>query len=172
MRNELYHHGIKGQKWGVRRFQNADGTRTAAGKARAKQELSDDEKQVAIRKASTDRAYKRAAAGEYENQQIKTIIDETGKIVGSAKRMSDDYIRSRPKQQKKLNLSKMSDQDMRSKINRELLERQYNQLFNPETSAVSKGAEILNNVLTVGGTALAVGSSAVSIALAIKQLKQ
>jgi hypothetical protein len=32
--NELYHHGIKGQKWGIRRFQNEDGTRTAAGKKR------------------------------------------------------------------------------------------------------------------------------------------
>lgn len=31
---ELYHHGIKGQKWGVRRFQNKDGTRTEAGKKR------------------------------------------------------------------------------------------------------------------------------------------
>ena len=31
---ELYHHGIKGQKWGVRRFQNYDGTLTAKGKAR------------------------------------------------------------------------------------------------------------------------------------------
>ena len=28
----LAHHGIKGQKWGVRRFQNYDGTLTAAGK--------------------------------------------------------------------------------------------------------------------------------------------
>ena len=29
--NELYHHGIKGQRWGVRRFQNADGSLKKAG---------------------------------------------------------------------------------------------------------------------------------------------
>ena len=33
--DELQHHGIKGQKWGVRRFQNADGSLTTAGKQRA-----------------------------------------------------------------------------------------------------------------------------------------
>lgn len=32
--NELYHHGIKGQRWGVRRFQNPDGSLTPAGKKR------------------------------------------------------------------------------------------------------------------------------------------
>ena len=30
----LEHHGILGQKWGVRRFQNTDGTLTTAGKER------------------------------------------------------------------------------------------------------------------------------------------
>lgn len=34
MKNELYHHGILGQKWGVRRFQNKDGSLTNAGKRR------------------------------------------------------------------------------------------------------------------------------------------
>lgn len=31
---ELYHHGIKGQKWGIRRYQYADGTYTPAGRKR------------------------------------------------------------------------------------------------------------------------------------------
>lgn len=32
--DELYHHGIKGQKWGVRRFQNKDGSLTKEGRKR------------------------------------------------------------------------------------------------------------------------------------------
>ena len=32
--NELYHYGVKGMKWGVRRFQNKNGSYTTAGKKR------------------------------------------------------------------------------------------------------------------------------------------
>ena len=33
--NYLSHHGIKGQRWGIRRYQNEDGSLTAAGKKRS-----------------------------------------------------------------------------------------------------------------------------------------
>lgn len=38
---DLQHHGIKGQKWGVRRFQRKDGTRTPAGRAREREDDND-----------------------------------------------------------------------------------------------------------------------------------
>lgn len=42
---ELYHYGVKGQKWGVRRFQNKDGTLTPKGKKRYSGNRGDIEKQ-------------------------------------------------------------------------------------------------------------------------------
>ena len=39
--NELYHHGVKGIKWGIRRYQNHDGSLTSAGKKRYNSEMKD-----------------------------------------------------------------------------------------------------------------------------------
>lgn len=45
--NYLAHHGVKGMKWGVRRYQNKDGSLTAAGKKKAaKKERKDAKKEV------------------------------------------------------------------------------------------------------------------------------
>ena len=65
----------------------------------------------------------------------------------------------------------MTDKEMRDKINRELLERQYNQLFAevPESS-VSKGRQFFRTSLNAAEVALGMTASALSIALAIKKL--
>lgn len=49
---ELYHHGVLGQRWGVRRFQNKDGSLTSAGKKRAGEAASEaGRKMTALGKA-------------------------------------------------------------------------------------------------------------------------
>lgn len=49
---ELAHYGIKGMKWGVRRYQNKDGSYTSAGLRRRRQTSSDYEETKELRKKS------------------------------------------------------------------------------------------------------------------------
>ena len=66
----------------------------------------------------------------------------------------------------------MTDKELSDRINREMLERRYNDLFAPEEELkVSKGREAVRDALDVAGTVLGVAGSAVSLALAINQLK-
>ena len=61
MDSELYHSGVKGMKWGIRRYQNADGTLTEEGRARygadSYQEMSPSQ-QANFNKDMTERSDK------------------------------------------------------------------------------------------------------------------
>lgn len=71
-REELYHHGIKGMHWGVRRFQNPDGSLTSAGRRRyEKEDMARISKELKA-KGSSD-AYK-LSENYVRNQVLGTAI--------------------------------------------------------------------------------------------------
>ena len=173
--DELCHYGIKGQKWGVRRFQNSDGSYTSEGKRRAQQqekkEMKDEDLRKAINRLSLEKTYKnltKTPTPPSKLESTKKAVDATSELVNRAKKMDQDSRKAAKKE--RMDLSKKTDKELRDQINRELLERQYNDLFAKES--VSKGRRYLSDVLDNAGTVLAVGSSALSIALAIQQLQK
>ena len=95
----LVHHGIKGQKWGVRRYQNEDGTYTAAGKRRYKgsedyansktlqkkgiKNLSNEELATLNERLKLEHDYKTYTA-KGESYVKKYLIQAGGKVAGAA----------------------------------------------------------------------------------------
>ena len=162
--NTLSHAGIKGMKWGVRRYQNKDGTLTEAGKKRYNRDIAENNAKKKDNRIQIDGP----DASRWVREDIsrsKKLVDSSSDIVKKAKSIND----SKASKKQRMDLSKMTDQEMKERINREILERQYNDIFAPQK--VSKGRQRLGKILDVSGTVLGVGSSALGIALAIKELK-
>lgn len=145
MSNELQHHGIKGQKWGVRRFQNADGSLTAEGKKR----YSVSDYQQAIDKTKT--AGKIVNEAKTLNNTVKKVNDPAAerRIRKSAAEMSDIEL------QKRVQRLNMEDNYTRMMLHRENLER---------------GRTFVDKALDVSAIAVQGTVASLTIALLVKQL--
>lgn len=95
--NELYHYGVLGMRWGVRRYQNEDGTLTAAGKRKYLSKMKKDQDQYFKSKISSEAAkvtnigrngydvrgsrwndaYRKGQVSEKDDRQIKSAARET-----------------------------------------------------------------------------------------------
>lgn len=139
---ELYHHGIKGMKWGVRRFRNEDGSLTDAGK-------------------------KRYAYVNDVSKQGGKIVSGSQDVVRGMQKINDTANpQSRNRYNKRPNLTqeemdKMSDKELRELVNRLNLEQQYSQLTqdNVARSKVQTGLAYAEAALTIAGGALSIAAA-------------
>lgn len=97
-KDELYHWGVKGMKWGVRRYQNKDGTLTAEGKKRYIQdhddytrvhtkksvrEMSDSELNSRINRLQKEQQYERLTASPGKIQKAVKIAAAAATAFGT-----------------------------------------------------------------------------------------
>jgi len=162
----LTHAGIKGMKWGVRRYQNKDGSLTPAGKLRYDRDVRENNAKKKDNRINIDGPDPKRWVKE-DTTRAKGVVDSSQNMVRELKNI-DNNTRSKPKVQP-MDLSNMSDKEMRDQINRAMLEKQYNDMFAPRKT--SRGREYVTKTLETAGTVLAIGSSALGIALSIKELR-
>lgn len=140
MENELTHWGIKGMRWGIRRYQNKDGTLTTAGKKRYAKEMAKlkEEERVAKNQQRT-----KAKLDKLEEKRREIEAIKSGKPVP----------KPAEKQAHKTGIKDMSDEELRSVVTRLQLEQQYRQLRPEQVSAGKKFAnKVMNDVVAPAAT--------------------
>ncbi len=170
MNNVLQHHGVLGQRWGVRRYQNSDGSLTSAGRRRLQGSGVSYDENGRVNGDNSGRArwaVHQTVANDYKNASsvLQTASNAT-KVASSISNRGAK--RKRAKVMNQMDLSKMSDQELQAAINRLNLERNYKAL---STEHIESGRDYVSSFLSTTGDVLAIGASAASIMMMIHQLK-
>lgn len=131
--DELYHWGIKGMRWGIRRYQNKDGSLTPAGKKRLKAEsdaIKKEEEILKNRKATQAKFDRLDAKRKSLEEQKKALKGKTGDS------KKDEQDEAKPA---KKSVKDMSDNELANEIRRVQMEKQYEALTaQPETVSGGK----------------------------------
>lgn len=164
--NELFHFGIKGQKWGMRRYQNADGTLTEAGKIRYLKgyKAGDPESE---KKAVFDVDKWNKDSENFDQKEVK-LVKETGSMSSQAAAAISTEKGSKVINNK--DYSGIPDDEMRKRINRLSMEKQYGDLTG-DNKYVMTGKEKAKEVLQTIGAVLGIAASAITVGMLWKELK-
>lgn len=163
----LAHYGILGMKWGVRRYRNADGSLTEAGRNR----YSSGKKRGGFSK-TVDKVFSpsiktkngKVSPAEKGAGNVRQAVDNTRDILGQVKTSRQ---KSREENIRR-DISEMSNEELQRYITRANLEASYAKLKASENSAGV--SDILANALDTASDVLGVVTPVISLVALVKSI--